>query len=245
LFTTNYSSGDIVVLPIDDDGGLAEAVTRVVHTGEGGHAERQGSPHPHSSVLSPDDRFLIVADLGIDQLIVYAWDAGSGDLQRHSVARSRPGAGPRSAVFDPSGKYLCVVNELDNTIALLAWDATQGTLEEVQVVPTLPAGLDVPNLAADVCFDAPGHAVYVSNRGHDSVMAYSFDPDFGLTTIGSRPSGGRSPRAIAVDPDGEHLLIANERSDLVVSMRLAVQEAEREAASPVLSIEHPSVVVFA
>ena len=244
LHATNYSSGEVVVFRIDGDGSLSEAVERIDHVGRGPHEERQLGPHPHSTTVSPDNEYLIVADLGVDRVFIYGRDDDTGSLEYHGDMRSRPGSGPRSSTFDPSGRFLCVVNELDNTVTLYAWDRGSGTLEEIQVTPTLPDGVDTPNLAADVCFDPSGRSLYVSNRGHDSVMAYRLDPERGLTTIGTQPSGGMSPRAIVVAPSGSHLVVANERSDRVVSLPLVGMDASHAEVPSTLEVEHPSIVVW-
>jgi len=244
LFATNYGSGD-VVFPIDDDGRLGECTTRVQHVGRGADPGRQASPHPHSSVLSPDDAFLIVADLGIDQLIVYAWDDEGGALSKHSVYRSSPGSGPRTVAFHPAGRFLCAVNELTNTVTVFEWDADAAIMHEVQSISTLPVGVDVPNLAADLQFSPSGESVYVSNRGHDSVMTFSFEPSRGLSAIGVRTSGGRWPRAMALTPGGDQLLVANERSDQVVPLPLLGRAVDGETESRAVDIVSPSTIVLA
>ena len=243
LIATNYGSGDVAVFRIEGDGALGECTTRVQHAGKGADPVRQGSPHPHSSVLSPDDEFLVVADLGIDQLIVYAWDGEDGALSKHDIFRSSPGSGPRTVAFHPSGQFLCVVNELSNTVTVFEWDA--GTIHEIQSVSTLPSGIDVPNLAADLQFSTSGENVYVSNRGHDSVMSFSFDSARGLEVIGAQSCGGRWPRSLAVAPGGDRLLVANEHSDQVVSLPLLGAVTDTGPKQRAISVESPSAVVFA
>lgn len=245
MFVTNYGSGDVAVLPIDDDGRLGECTTRVQHAGKGVDPGRQASPHPHSSVLSPDDAFLIVADLGIDQLIVYAWDNVDGALTKHGLHRSSPGSGPRTVAFHPAGRFLFLVNELASTVTVFEWDAGTATMQEAQSISTLPVGVDVPNLAADLQFSSSGESVFVANRGHDSVMTFSFDPDRGLAAVGAHGSGGRWPRAMALAPSGDHLLVANERSNRVVSRPLLGREPDGEAESGAVTVVNPSSIAFA
>jgi len=196
-------------------------------------------------VLSPDDVFLIVADLGIDQLIVYAWDNDGGALSKHGLHRSNPGSGPRTVAFHPAGRFLFVVNELASTVTVLEWDAGTATMNEVQSISTLPVKVDLPNLAADLRFSPSGERVYVANRGHDSVVTFSFDPRRGLTVVGTQGSGGRWPRAMAVAPGGDQLLVANERSDQVVSLPLLGRVPKGEERVGAVSIANPSSIAFA
>ena len=245
LFATNYGSGDVAIFRIEGDGTLGECTTRIQHVGRGADPGRQSSPHPHSSVLSPGGEFLLVADLGIDQVIVYAWDGENGVLSEHGVFRSSPGSGPRTAAFDPSGRFLCVVNELNSTVTVCEWNADTGSLNQVQSISTLPGGIDVPNLAADLEFSASGENVFVSNRGHDSIMSFAFDPARGLTAIGTRTSGGRWPRSLALDPADRELLVANEHSHEVVPLPLHRAVPDTRSENGAISIQSPSAVVVA
>ncbi len=244
LVAVNYGSGDVVVFPLSHDGRPEEASTRVRHVGSGPDAARQASPHPHGSAFSPDGRFVLVADLGIDRVIVYAFDDGDGSLEVHDAYDTATGAGPRHVAFHPSGEFAFVVNELDTTVSALAWDAAAATLSEAFTVSTLPPEATGMSLAAGVQVSPSGSQVYVSNRGHDSVATVAFDPGRGLVPAGVRSSGGRWPRAIGVTPSGEHLMVANEHSDEVVVLALADTRADVGGTRSSIRIRRPSAIAF-
>ena len=233
LAVTNYGSGEVVVFPITPDGDLEERVCSVRHAGRGPNRRRQERPHPHSVAFAPGGGFLLVADLGTDEVVTYAVAPDSGELSGHRVDRMQPGAGPRLVRFHPSGDLVCIVNELDNTLTLARWDPSGGALEMLQTLPTLPAGFASDNIAAGLAFDES--SVFVSNRGHDSIAGFSLTGDGEMESIGWFPSGGRWPRAIEVDPDGRHLVVANEHSDGVAVISLPgspTLTAVAEVASP-------------
>ncbi len=211
LCVSNYATGNVGVLPLLSDGSLGEMTDRVQHHGSGPNAQRQEGPHAHSTTLTPDNRFAIVADLGIDQLVVYRFDAAAGKLSAHGQARSRPGAGPRHLAFHPNGRVVYVANELDSTVSVYDYDALNGVLRERQTLDTLPPGAP-ENLAADIHLSPSGKRVYVSNRGHNSIAVFDADADGRLARIAVPSCGGNWPRNFALAPGGRFMLVANQYS---------------------------------
>jgi 6-phosphogluconolactonase len=225
LLASNYGSGSVGVLPVLADGSLGEMTDLVQHHGASAHPERQAGPHAHSAALSPDERFVIVADLGIDQLLVYLFDHAAGKLGTHTHTSTRPGAGPRHMAFHPSGQYLYVANELDSTVTMYGYDATVGALHERQTLDTLPPGAP-ESAVADIHISTSGQRLYVSNRGHDSLAVFDVGTQGRLTPVAFPSCGGASPRNFALAPGGRFVLAANQHSgDLSVLPLLAGSEA--------------------
>jgi 6-phosphogluconolactonase len=204
------------VLPILTDGALGEMTNLVQHHGSGPYVGRQEGPHAHSAIFTPDHLFAIVADLGIDELLVYAFDSQAGHLHMHTRATTRPGAGPRHMVFHPNGRYLYVANELDNTVGVYEYDAARGELHERQVIKTLPPNAP-ESYVADIHISPAGDRLYVSNRGHESIAIFQIEADGRLPLVAILPCGGRFPRNFALSLDSRFLLVANQHSgELVV-----------------------------
>jgi 6-phosphogluconolactonase len=222
LVITNYASGTIGVFPILADGQLGESADLVQHAGSGPNAERQEGPHPHSAIFTPDNRFLIVADLGCDQLAVYAFDSTGGRLHGHSSVSTRPGSGPRHMAFSPRGGHLYVAHELDNTVTVYEYDEVDANLSERQTVATLPAGAP-ENTVADIHLTSQGDRLYVSNRGHDSLAVFTVASDGRLERMAVTPCGGRWPRNFALAPGDSFLLVANQYSDEVAVLPLRAE----------------------
>jgi len=215
LLVSNYGSGTVSVVPILSDGALGEMSDLNQHQGSGPHPERQEGPHVHSATFSPDERFVIVADLGVDALMVYTFDASAGRLLKRSQISTRPGAGPRFKVFHPSGPYVYIAHELDNTVVVYDYDMASGTLRERQIVETLPPNT-LESTTADIEISPAGDRLYVSNRGDNSISIFKIEEDGRLTRLAIRSSGGRCPRDFAITPSGRFLLVANQESGEVV-----------------------------
>ena len=219
VIVSNYGGGSVSVLPVNADGSLGAMTDHHQHHGSSAHPERQNGPHAHSAIFSPDERWVIVADLGIDQLLVYAFDGQTGTLTPHGQGEARPGAGPRHMVFHPQGNLLYVANELDNTVAAYAFDAGQGTLDARQIIDTLPA--DAPlSYVADIHLTADGTHLIVSNRGHNSLAVFAIGDDGALSLVAIPSCGGDWPRNFAIAPSGSAVLVANQRSGTVAALPL-------------------------
>jgi 6-phosphogluconolactonase len=244
LLVSNYGTGTVGVLPILADGTLGEMTDLVKHYGSGLRPERQEGPHAHSATFTPDNRFAIVADLGIDQLVLYAFDPSSGQLHTHTHTDTRPGAGPRHMAFHPDSQYLYVANELDNTVAVYNYDTARSSLTERQIIETLPP--DAPeNTVADIHLSPTGDRLYVSNRGHDSLAVFAIAADGQLERLAIESCGGRWPRNFAIAPGGHFLLVANQYSDEVTV--LPVQDGTKIPGDPFVRVTIPgaSCVQFA
>jgi 6-phosphogluconolactonase len=215
LIVANYTSGTIGVLPITADGGLGALADRVQHEGKGADPERQDAAHAHSTQFTPDQKFVIAADLGADMLFTYAFDSATGKLSPHQQTPSKTGAGPRHMAWHPNGQILYVANELDNTVGVYAYDTDEATLTAGQVISTLPD--DAPkSTTADIHITQAGDYLYVSNRGHDSIATFTIAEDGDLTLAAIQPCGGKEPRNFAITPDEAYLLVANQSSNTVV-----------------------------
>ncbi len=222
LLAAHYVSGSVGVLPIGDDGRLAGPSHVVEHAGTGRDPKRQNRPHAHSVNLDAAGRFAYVADLGLDRVFVYRFDAAAGTLTPGDppAAGVAPGAGPRHLAFGPGERFAYVINELNSTVTVFARDKAAGGLREVQTISTLPPG--VPAIAeqtstAEVAVHRSGRFLYGSNRGHDSIAIFTVDEGTGqLAPAGHQSTLGRTPRHFAIDPSGDWLVAANQDSDSLV-----------------------------
>lgn len=243
----NYGGGSIAALPIDPDGRLKPATTSIQHEGSGPNPRRQEKPHAHSINPDPAGRFVFAADLGIDRIMVYRLDPAAGTLTPNDppFASVTPGAGPRHFSFHPSGKVAYVINELLNTITVFAYDAQRGSLSELQTVKTLPADFSGNSTTAEVVVHASGKFVYGSNRGHDSIAAFSVDAQTGkLTPIGHYSTQGKTPRNFAIDPTGRYLLAANQGTDNIAVYRIDDASGKMELVDTLADVPAPVCVRF-
>lgn len=243
LFVANYSSGSASVFPIQTDGSLGAVTDHVQHQGRGPNAERQEGPHAHSTTLTPDNRYAIIADLGIDQLVVYEFDAAAGKLVPHHNVNTAPGAGPRHATFHPNGCVLYIANELGNTVTVYEYDAVSGELRELQTLSTLPPGAS-ENTVADIHISPSAERVYVSNRGHNSIAVFAADTDGRLEQLAIPPCSGDTPRNFALAPGGKFVVVANQNSGEVVVLPRLIGSGELGAPITRVAVPKAVCVVF-
>ena len=247
VLVANYGSGSVAAMPIKQDGSLGEASAFIQHAGSSANPQRQKQPHAHSINLSPDNRFAIAADLGLDQLLVYRFDPAKGSLTANDppFARVNPGAGPRHFDFHPDGKFAYVINEMGSTITAFTWDAARGVLTEIQTISTLPDGFSGRNDTADIHVHPTGKFVYGSNRGHDSIAVFSVDEAKGtLTPVEYVPTQGKVPRNFGIDPTGSILIAANQNSDNLVVFRIDTKTGKLSATGQSLQLSRPVCVKF-
>ncbi|MCZ8512268.1 lactonase family protein [Paenibacillus filicis] len=218
----SYSGGLIGLLPVNEDGTLAQ--TTDMHRSEGTlgpNTVRQDRPHPHSTYTAPDRTYVYSPDLGLDRIKRFKFDPGSMKLIPSGETATAPGAGPRHMAFHPARPWVYVINELNGTITFYEREASGGELREIQTVSTLPDSFQGENTTAEVQLSPNGKYLYGSNRGHDSIAVYEVDQANGrLTTVEIVPSGGRTPRNFGITPDGRYLVTAHQESGNLAIFRL-------------------------
>lgn len=245
VLVANYGGGSVAVLPIKADGNLQEASAFDQHTGSGA-TPRQRGPHAHCVKLSPDNKFALVTDLGLDQLIVYRFDADKGSLTANDppFGKLAGGSGPRHFAFHPRQSRVYVINELASTVTAFDWNGGNGTLSEIQTVSTLPAGFKGDTTTAEIVIHPNGRFLYGSNRGHDSLSVFGIGSDGKLTLIDHTPTKGQVPRNFALDPTGTMLFAANQKSDNVVLFRVDGKTGKLTETGEVLEVASPVCVRF-
>jgi 6-phosphogluconolactonase len=223
----NYGGGNLSALPIGADGALGAPTQTIQHTGSGPNKDRQEKPHVHSTILSPDEKYLLVCDLGLDKLFVeqFNYQAAQKPLTpaADSIVAVDPGAGPRHTCFHPGKPYVYLINELKGTVDVFHY--THGELKQLQQLSSHPAGYSGNIGSADIHISPNGKFLYASNRGDaNSLAIYTIDPATGkLTLKGFQSTLGKTPRNFMIDPTGHWLLAANQNGRNVVVFRIDQQ----------------------
>jgi len=246
-FVANYASGSLSVFPVQTGEAPGEAAQVIQHEGHGKDPQRQREAHIHSSLVDPSSRFLLVADLGIDQIRVYR----IGDAPQPLIPNDppgislEPGAGPRHMAFHPNRPVVYSVNELASTVSIFAFDAESGSLSEIQTHTVLPRDFHGENSAADIQLTPDGRFLYCSNRGHDSLAAFRVTSPAGkLETIDHFPTGGKSPRNFAIHPNGRWLLAANQKSDRIQVFSIDPDSGRLAPAGRTVEIPEPACILI-
>lgn len=246
LLVANYSTGSVAALPIKEGGALGTATSFIQHSGSSVDASRQKEPHAHCIVVSPDNRFAYAADLGLDKILGYRLEPATAKISpnRPAFARTIPGAGPRHLTFHPNGKFVYVINELKNSITAFDYDAESGGLFEVATNSTLPADFEATTHCADLKVTRNGKFLYGTNRGHDSIAAFSIADDGRLKRIGIYPSLGKGPQNLAITAGDEWLLCANMPGNNVVVFRIDPASGELEPVGQPVAMPMPSCIAI-
>ena len=247
LLVANYGDGSIAALPIQADGALAEPGTVIQHKGSSVNPTRQAGPHAHSMTIDAANRFVLACDLGLDQVLVYRFDAAKATLVANDppFVAVKPGLGPRHLAFHPSGRVVFLISEMGSALTAFSYDAKRGTLKEVQTISTLPKEFAGNSAGAEVQVHPSGKFVYGSNRGHDSIAVFGFDANRGqLTSLQSQPTQGKIPRHFALDPTGQWLLAENQGSDSVVVFRVDAKTGQLSPTEQRISVGSPVCAVF-
>lgn len=222
VMVANYGGGSVAAFTVAADGRLRESTSFHQHFGKGADAKRQERAHAHSINPSPGNRWAVAADLGTDALYVYRLDGHAGSItpQGQEQVKTAPGAGPRHFAWHPGGRHGYAVNELNNTVTVYRWDEATGTLTPGASVGTLPAGFGEVSHTAEVRVHPSGKALYVSNRGHDSIAVFGLGNPAAPKLVQHMATGGVQPRNFTLDKAGRWLLAANQRTGSVVVFRV-------------------------
>ena len=223
VFVANYDGGNVAAWKLRPDGGIGERTAFVQHTGSSVNPQRQSHAFAHSIRVDPTNRFVLVADLGVDKLFVYKFDAANGSLTPNDppFVTVKPGSGPRHIVFHPNGRWVYLLTEMGSTVIQYDWDTKLGTLKELQTVSTLPADFKGVSMCAEITVYPNGKFLYVSNRGHDSIAVFAIDAKSGrLTPIEHVSSGGQTPRNFALDPSGRWMIVTNHGNNVAQVLRI-------------------------
>lgn len=243
---SNYDGGNLAVFPIGADGKLGEATAFDQHHGSSVNKDRQSRPHVHQAIFSPDDRFILSADLGMDDIFVYPFDANNGTLGTPRMVSLSGGIGPRHLAFSPDGTFVYLVSEMGSTVTVLRYDHAKGNLVARQTVRLAPAG-DTPQqkAGAEIAVGPSGKFVYASNRFDNLIGVYAINPDTGMIEqTESVQLEGKTPRNFAIDPSGTWLWDANQDSDNIVLYKIERAKGSLMPSGITLKIAAPTCVVF-
>ncbi|OXM13612.1 6-phosphogluconolactonase [Paenibacillus herberti] len=246
LYVANYSGGNAAVIPLSFEGRLEEPASSVI-AGEGELGtlkDRQEKPHAHCIDPLPATPYVYVADLGTDSVYIHRRSVDGRSLLRTGSLRLEPGSGPRHIAVKEGLSYAYIIGELDSHVTV-AQIGSEGKLEAVQRISALPQGFQGESWAADIHLSPDGRFLYVSNRGHDSIAAFSVNTENGrLSLIQHISTGGTYPRNFALSPDGEWLLAANQNSGSVNVFRRDPQTGLLEETDSLLNVPSPVCIRF-
>ena len=258
VLVANYFGGSVAVLPIQSDGRLGDASDIKQDNGTVGPRKATHAPpgsfafsghdrtHAHMILADPAGRFVLHADLGLDQIFVWKFDERTGVLTPNDPAAVSlpPGDGPRHFFFHPNGRWCYSLQEEGSNIVLFDYDATKGRLDPRQTISSLPPGFAGSNFCSEILVSGDGRFVYAGNRLHDSIGIFSIGKSGELTFIGEEWTRGNYPRSFNFDPSGQFLYCCNQRGDNVAVFRVDRKRGRLAFTGLYTPVGNPSSIVF-
>ncbi len=248
LFVANYTSGTVASFAINADGSIGHRIGFDQHTDPVGpnHA-RQDAPHAHEVVLSPDNRFLFVPDLGTDVIKIYRVDTAKGTFTPNDppFVRVNAGLGPRHIAFGPGAKFAYAICEMGSSVVVFSYDSVNGSLKPLQTISTLPPDFTEEDNSSEIELGKSGRFLYASNRGNDSITVFAIDPHQGtVTKVQVEPTQGKIPRNFAIDPTGKYLVVGNQKSDQMIVFAIHDKDGQLKPTGQVVDVPEPVCIVF-
>ncbi|WP_445489743.1 lactonase family protein [Niallia sp. 03133] len=240
VLSGNYHKGTAEVYPINKESGSLNPVSSVIeHTGTGPNKSRQEKPHMHYVGFTPDEKYIVSVDLGIDKVDTY--ELVDGELKEVSSLSVKPGCGPRHIAFHPNGKFAYVMTELSSEVIALEYDSETGSFEQLQYISTIPIDFSENNQGSAIHVSSDGKFVYAANRGHHTISIFSINKETGqLVFVDHTSTEGDWPRDFAFDPTEQFLIASNEQSNTLALFerdqttgKLTLLQSEIEAPEPV------------
>jgi 6-phosphogluconolactonase (cycloisomerase 2 family) len=258
VLVANYEGGTVAVLPIRANGELGPATDIKKDAGKVGpeHASSappgsfaisgHEAPHAHMIEADPSGRFVLVNDLGLDQTLIWKFDAEKGTLTANDPASVSlpPGDGPRHFAFHPNRRWMYLLEEESSTMVVYDFDAARGTLTAKQTLSTLPRGFAGTNFTSEVMVSSDGKFVYAANRLHDTIAVFSIGPEGKLTWVSETWTRGDYPRHFNIDPTGNFLYVCNQRSDAITTFRVDRETGSLTFTGHYTPVGTPAIIIF-
>jgi len=258
VLVANYAGGTVAVLPVFSRGELGPATDVKHDQGPVGPAQAASAPpgsfaisghdsvHAHMIQADPSGRFVLAADLALDRILIWKFDAARGLLSANDPAwvALPPGDGPRHFAFHPNGRWLYSLQEEASTLVTFDYDAARGRLTAKQTVSSLPKGFAGTSFTSEVRISPDARFVYAANRLHDTIAWFSIGDAGGLAFGGEEWTRGDYPRSFSIDPTGGFLYTCNQRSDAVACFRVDRKTGALAITGQYTPVGTPAIIVF-
>ncbi len=258
VLVANYYGGTVAVLPVRPNGELGPATDVQRDQGTVGPAHAASAPpgsfaisghdtpHAHMIQADPSGRFVLAADLGLDRIQIWKFDAERGKLQAHEPGSVSlpPGDGPRHFTFHPNGRWFYSLQEEASTLVTFDYDSERGRLKAKQTISTLPKGFAGTNFTSEVMVSPDARFVYAANRLHDTIAWFAVGADGTLTLAGEEWTRGDYPRSFNIDPTGDYLYTCNQRSDAIAAFRIDRKSGRLTFTGQYTPVGTPAIIIF-
>ncbi|WP_338471984.1 lactonase family protein [Niallia sp. XMNu-256] len=245
LFSTNYHKGTVESYLINQHTGEISKPSSIIKHEGSGPDERQEKAHTHYAGMTPDDKYVVVVELGSDKLLSYEVK-NDGQLIEVSRLDISPGSGPRHLAFHPLNKKVAyIMTEFSSEIIVLNYQEENGSFSIMETHKTIPADFTENNQGSAIHTSSDGKFIYVGNRGHNSIAIFKSDPQTGrLDFVTHVSTEGDWPRDFALDPTERFLIASNQNSGNLVLFSRDPETGLLKSIQKDISVPDPVCVKF-
>jgi len=201
--------GSVIVFPIQPNGSMGAAT---------GFIQDPGISHAHCIAIDGNNHFVLVPDLGLDQVRCLVLNPVAGTLTTNTtlITPVAPGSGPRHIAFDPLYQRAYLICQNNSTIVGFNFDSVNGILSAFQTNSTVTNGFPVgSNQTAEIAVHPSGRFLYGSNRGYNSIVVYAINPTNGMFSQVQQQFTDATPRNFAIDPTGSYCIVASQDNNTI------------------------------
>lgn len=247
LFVAGYHDGKLTVLKLEEDGSIGEITDEIYHKGLGSVAERNFRPHINCARMTHDNKYLLVADQGMDHVNVYRFDAAHGKVMLADIIRSELESAPRHIKISKDGRFIYIVHECKCYIDVYSYEEkhNQPVFEKLQSVKTCKVEMGSYNAASALSFSDDHKYLLSSNAGDNSVVLYSVDEETGmLSEIFCLPVGGEYPKDASLFPNNKFLVALNHETNDMTFFHVDTENGTMIMNGPPVRVDVPNCITF-
>ncbi len=244
MLSAGYHDGKLTILRLNEDGTVAGVTDEVFMKGLGSVAGRNYRCHVNCAIFSPDERFVMAVDLGMDQVKIYAFDKNTGKIRLHDILRRELESGPKHMIFSNDGQYAYLTHENKCVVTKFAYDEETAHFTQLETLSTLPEKYDSYNCAITLKLTEDDRHLFVTNSGNNSVAIYNIDSEEKMHTACILPVSGEYPRDLAIMPGGQMIAAVNQEGNSITSFKVNYEKGYIVMAGPPMKISTPTSIVM-
>lgn len=247
LFVAGYHDGKLTVLRLNEDGSIGEITDEIYHKGLGSLSERNFRPHINCARMTHDNKYLLVADQGMDHVNVYSLDLRRGKLKIADVIRSDMEAAPRHIKISRDGQFIYIVHEWKCYIDVYKYEDRNGIpyFDKIQSVSTVTKNTSQGTAASALSFSEDYQYLLSSNAGDNSVVIYDVDQETGKLTMNlCLPISGEYPKDAEIFPNNKFIVSLNHESNTMTFFKVDLEQGIMTMNGAPIKIHEPNSIVF-
>lgn len=247
LMVAGYHDGKLTVLHIKDNGGVGKITDEVFHKGLGSLADRNFRPHIASARMTHDNRYILVADQGMDHVNVYELNKENGKIKLVDIIRCDLESSPRQIKLSKDGRYIYICLEATCKIDVYEYtfDGKEPHFEKIQAVDVVKHE-DGANMALSaLSFSQDYKYLLTTIAGDNSVAIFSVDEKTGMLEKKLLlPVSGDYPKDAEILPGNKFLVSLNHESNEMSFFKLDIEHGQMVMNGNFVHVNTPNCIVI-